>query len=74
MGEVELLSMVPEDIIDVKNALTPTVLESMPKLLDLTLDALKKDGVTLVKKEGGMDFEEVIYFFANPRNIDPREI
>jgi hypothetical protein len=30
--------------------------------------------VTLVKKEGGMDFEEVIYFFANPRNIDPREI
>jgi hydrogenase maturation protease len=74
MGEVELLSMIPKDIIEVKNDVTPTVLESMPKLLDLTLDALKKDGVILVKKEGGMGFEEVIYFFANPRNIDPREI
>ena len=74
MGEVELLSMIPKDIIEVKNALTPTVLESMPKLLDLTLEALKKDGIELVKKEGGMSFEEVIYYFANPRNIDPRTI
>jgi len=74
MGEVQLLSMIPDDIIEVKNGVTPTVLEAMPKLLNLTLDELEKDEINLTPKEGGMSFEEVIYYFANPRNIDPRTI
>jgi len=74
MGEVALVSMVPEDIIEVKNDVTATTLEAMPKLLELTLNELKSDGVELLEKEGGMSFEEVVYFFANPRNIDPRTI
>ncbi len=33
-AEIEFISMVPKNIIDVKNGLTPQVLEAMPKLLD----------------------------------------
>ena len=74
MGEVQLISMVPKDIIEVKNGLTDTVLDAMPKLLDLTLLELQKDGIELEPKSGGMSFEDVIEFFANPKNIDPRDI
>ena len=74
MGEVQLIGMIPKDIIEVKNALTQTALNSMTKLLDLTLDELSKDGIKLTPKEGGMSFEEVIEFYANPKNIDPRAI
>ena len=74
MGEVRLISMIPKDIIEVKNALTPTVLDSMPKLLNLTLNELKKDSIELEPKRGGISFKEVVEFFANPKNIDPRAI
>ena len=74
MGEVQLLSMIPKDIIEVKNGVTLTVLEAMPKLLELILDELEKDKIKLTPKEDGMSFEEVIYYFANPKNIDPRTI
>jgi hydrogenase maturation protease len=74
MGEVKLISMIPKDIIEVKNALTPTVLEVMPKLLDMVLDELENEGIRLVPKEKRVSFEEVIEFYANPKNIDPREI
>jgi len=74
MGAVQLLSMIPKDIIEVKNALTPTVLEAMPKLLDLILDELEKEGIILSGREGGMSFEQVVDHFANPKNIDPRTI
>ena len=74
MGEVQLLSMIPDDIIEVKNDVTPTVFEAMPKLLNLILSELKNDNIELEEKEGGMNFEEVIYYFANPKNIDPRNI
>ena len=73
MGEVKLISMIPKDIIEVKNALTPTVLESMPKLLDMVLDELENGGIRLVPKESIVSFEEVIEFYANPKNIDPRD-
>jgi len=74
MGEVQLLSMIPDDIIDVKNNVTPTVFEAMPKLLNLILSELKNDNIELESKKGGMNFEEVIHYFANPKNIDPRNI
>ena len=74
MGEVQLIGMIPKDIIEVKNSLTPTALNAMPNLLCLTLDELEKDNITLEPKEGGMSFIEVIDFFANPKNIDPRNM
>jgi len=70
MGEVQLITMVPFDIIDVKNALSKQTLEHMPKLVDATLDELKKSGISLKKKEKTVSFEDVVYAFANPKMSD----
>jgi hydrogenase maturation protease len=66
MGEVELVTMIPEDIIDVCNGLTTTVLNKMPELLDATLDALKEEGITLKPKVQHFSFDEIIHQVANP--------
>jgi len=67
MGEVQLITMIPEDIIDVRNGLTASVLQHMPKLVDATLEALKKSGIVLEKKEGDpVSFETIIEHYANP--------
>lgn len=66
MGEVEILSMIPEDIIEVEVGLTDTILERMPALLDATLQALKKEGIVLEPKISKVSFEEIIESCANP--------
>jgi hydrogenase maturation protease len=66
MGEVELVTMIPEDIIDVCNGLTSTVLKRMPQLLAETLKALEDEGVFLVAKEKQTSFDEIIHQVANP--------
>ena len=67
MGEVQLVTMVPEDIIEVKNGLTATTLEHMPKLVDAVLDELERSGVHLISKEKQTSFEEIIERYANPK-------
>jgi hydrogenase maturation protease len=66
MGEVELVTIIPEDIVDVCNGLTNTILYKMPELLDATLHALKDDGVILKAKDKIVSFDEIIYQVANP--------
>ncbi|MDQ7042909.1 MAG: HyaD/HybD family hydrogenase maturation endopeptidase [Sulfurimonas sp.] len=67
MGEVQLITMVPHDIIEVKNGLTPEALEHMPKLLDATLDELKKSDIYLVRKNSPhVSYEAIIESSANP--------
>ena len=68
MGEVELVTMIPEDIIDVANGLTDTILSRMPQLLDATLEALEDEGITLQPKEPSVSFSEVVHACANPVN------
>ncbi|MCK4440837.1 MAG: HyaD/HybD family hydrogenase maturation endopeptidase [Sulfurovaceae bacterium] len=70
MGEVQLITMVPHDIIEVKNALTPQALACMPKLVDATLEELKNSGIELRKKELSVSFEEIIDNCANPKISD----
>lgn len=60
MGEVEMVTMIPEDIIDVCNGLTDTILHSMPKLVEGTLQALEKEGIYLKPKEEKVSMEEII--------------
>ena len=67
MGEVRLITMIPEEITEVTNGLTPTILSSMPKLVDTTLAELERSGVVLQKKEGETTMEEVIDSCANPK-------
>ena len=69
MGDVQLITMVPEDIIDVRNGLTETVLAHMPKLVDATVKELEKSGVTLKEKADKVSFEEIIEVYANPKQI-----
>ena len=69
MGDVQLITMVPEDIIDVRNGLTKTVLAHMPKLADVTIKELEKSGVTLKEKADKVSFEEIIEAYANPKQI-----
>jgi len=67
MGEVQLITMVPYDIIEVKNAMTPEALEHMPKLVEETLLELKKSGIELQQKKDIVPFEEIILESANPK-------
>jgi len=70
MGEVQLITMVPHDIIEVKNGMSPEALEHMPKLVDATLEELKTSGIVLKKKETNISFESVIDACANPKVSD----
>ncbi len=66
MGEVQLITMVPHDIIEVKNGLSPETLVHMPKLVEVTLEELKNSGVSLHKKADIISFETIIDAYANP--------
>ncbi|RUM63303.1 MAG: Ni/Fe hydrogenase [Sulfurimonas sp.] len=68
MGEVQLITMVPHDIIDVKNGMTPEALAGMPKLVDETLNELKNSDIILTRKESPeVSFISIIEAYANPK-------
>ncbi len=67
MGEVQLITMVPHDIIEVKNGMTPEALIHMPKLVDATLEELKNSNIELRKKETSVLIESIIDTYANPK-------
>jgi hydrogenase maturation protease len=70
MGEVQLITMTPQDIIDVKNGMTPEALAHMPKLVEETLKELASSGIDLQLNSKNVSFEEVIDFYANPTMAD----
>jgi len=71
MAEVQLITMVPEDIIDVCNGLSATTLAHMPKLLDATLDELENSGIALERKNADVvSFETIIEAYANPKILN----
>lgn len=71
MGEVQLISMVPEDIIEVRNGLTDSVLSQMPKLVEATLNELKNSGISLNRSLcSKTSFETIIDAYANPKMAD----
>lgn len=70
MGEVELLTMIPEDIVAVHNGLSDTIMKQMPKLLNETLSLLKEEGITLVPTAIQYSFESIIDVCVNP--VSPR--
>ena len=71
MGEVQLITMVPHDIIDVKNAMTPEALEHMPALVEETLYELKNSGIELKRKKSAeVSFISIIEDYANPKIAD----
>jgi hydrogenase maturation protease len=67
MGEVECITMIPENIVDVRNGLSAATLARMPQLLEETLEALEEEGVILEPKTPSRSFEEIIDLCANPK-------
>ena len=73
MGEVTLVTMVPEDIVSVRNGLTKTTLANMPDFVQKVLEVLKAEGFELQQKENLCSFEEIIEEFSNPKQtFDPQ--
>lgn len=71
MGEVQLITMVPHDIIDVKNAMTPEALEHMPTLVEETLQELQNSGIILTRKTSEeVSFKSIIEAYAHPKIAD----
>lgn len=70
MGEIQLITMTPKDIIEVKNGMTPEALAKMPDLVDMTLKELKNSGIVLERNGVDIGFDEIIEGFANPRVSD----
>ncbi|MDM5263954.1 HyaD/HybD family hydrogenase maturation endopeptidase [Sulfurovum sp. XTW-4] len=71
MGDVQLITMVPKDIIEVRNGLTPSVLKHMPKLVDATLKELRDSGISLHRTFcKRVSFETIIDAYANPKMED----
>ena len=67
MGEVQLITMVPQDIIEVKNGMTSEALSCMPRLVNATLQELENSGIILEKNHKNISFETIIDFYANPK-------
>lgn len=71
MGEVQLITMVPHDIIDVKNAMTAEALACMPKLVGETLKELENSDIILTRKKSDeVSFDSIIKAYANPKISD----
>jgi len=71
MGEVQLITMVPRDIIDVKNAMTAEALACMPKLVDAVIEELKISDIILEPKcSDKVSFQQIIEAYANPKISD----
>ncbi len=60
--------MVPKNMIDVKNGLTPQVLEAMPKLLDRVLGELERLDIKL-KPKNSLSFSNIIERVCGMENI-----
>ena len=71
MGDVQLITMVPYDIIDVKNAMTPEALSCMPNLVNETIKELENSGISLQRKTSDeVSFDSIIKAYANPKISD----
>ena len=60
MAEIQIIAMVPEQIDEVTMALTPTVLDAMPTLIETTLNYLEKWGVQCAPKSSAVSWQTII--------------
>lgn len=68
MGEVTVISMIPEEINAVRNGLSSTILKQMPHLLERVRGVLAAHDVVLTpKSDEPVTFEAIIDAYANPR-------
>ena len=68
IADIEFLTMLPENIKEVKNGLSNIILQNMPKLLTKTIEILKEYGVIL-KQTNNFSFLDIIAQTAMPTNF-----
>ncbi|WP_292663201.1 HyaD/HybD family hydrogenase maturation endopeptidase [Nitratifractor sp.] len=72
LSDVNIIGIVPEDILSVKAGLSDTLKTAFPAFVDTALDELKRSGVTVKPKAKPLSLDEVIDFYANP--TAPRKV
>lgn len=74
MGDVQFITMVPEDILEVKLGLTDKISSCIPNLVEVILEELKTSGMAIKKKTSNLvSLKQVLYDYDNPRINDYRE-
>ncbi|WP_456428933.1 HyaD/HybD family hydrogenase maturation endopeptidase [Nitratifractor sp.] len=66
LSDVNIIGIVPEDILSVKAGLSDTLKRAFPAFVDTALDELERSGVTAKPKPKPLSLDEVIDFYANP--------
>jgi hydrogenase maturation protease len=66
MGEMHMVSMVPEDIQSVRNGLSGNIEENMQQLEQATLELLKQYDIKLTPKLQTTPLTHIIHDYANP--------
>jgi len=67
MAEVQIVGIVPQNIIDVKTNLTPRLKANFDNFIKVALDELKKMGVRAIPKKRQKSLEEIINLYQNPK-------
>lgn len=68
MAEVQIIGIVPEDIVEVKYGLTQPLKENFGLFINTALSELKKSGVE-ANRVGNYSLEDVIDLYLNPRKL-----
>jgi hydrogenase maturation protease len=68
MAEVNIIGIVPEDILSVNIGLSQSMKNIFPNFVQTALDELQKVGINYTKKEQEKTLEEIIDNFKNPNS------
>ncbi len=68
LGDVNIIGIVPEDIVSVKIDLSEKMKKEFPAFIEASLAQLRKCGVKATKKLDMKSLEEIIESYANPQS------
>lgn len=66
MADVNIIGIVPEDILEVVTDLTPKLKKNFHAFVDVALSELKNIGIKYKKNDTEVTLEEIIHSYANP--------
>ncbi len=66
ISDVNIIGIVPEDILSVNIGLTQTIKEAFPLFIDTALGEIKRAGIGFEKKESQKSLEEIIQHYNQP--------
>ena len=68
LSDVNIIGIVPEDILSVKIGLSDTLIKAFPIFIDTAVKELQKSGVKLTKKKKELTIQEIIELYNNPQS------